>query len=69
MTETLGAELLKDLRAGQTALVGRKRCRKSRRSLQLPNPHEPRQHSLSAVDGQVRKRAESNIPDSSENAG
>ena len=37
------------------------RCRVSRLSLQLPNPHEPRQRSVSTVDGQVRSRAESDL--------
>ena len=70
MTEPLDAELLKDLRGlGKTAFVRRKRCRLSRLSLQLPNPHEPRQHSLSTVDGQVRNPAESDLPGSSEIAG
>ena len=38
-------------------------------SLQLPNPHEPRHNILSTVDGQVRGRAESDLPGSSESAG
>ena len=33
------------------------------------DPHEPRQHSLSTVDGQVQNRAESDLPGSSESAG
>ena len=70
MTEPLDAELLKDLRGlGKTAFVRRNRCRISRLSLQLPNSHEPRQHSLSTVDGQVRNPAESDLPASSEIAG
>ena len=70
LTEPLDAELLKHLgKPGQTAFVRWKRCRVSGLSLQLPNPHEPRQHSLSTVDGQVRNRAESDLPGLSANAG
>ena len=31
-------------------------------SLQLPNPDEPRQHSLSTVDGQMGSRTKSYLP-------
>ena len=55
-------------RPGQATFVRWKRCRVSRLSLQLPNPHEPHQCGLSHVDGQERNRAESDLPDSSESA-
>ena len=55
-------------RPGQATVVRWKRLRVSRLSLQLQNPHEPRQSCLSHVDGQVRNRAESSLPDSSESA-
>ena len=54
---------------GQATFVRWKRCRVSRLALQLPNPHESRQYCLSHVDGQVRNRAESDLPGSRESAG
>ena len=48
-------------RPGQATVVRWKRLRVSRLSLQLQNPHEPRQSCLSHVDGQVRSRAESDL--------
>ena len=55
-------------RPGQATVVRWKRLGVSRFSLQHQNPHEPRQHSLSHVDGQVRNREEFDVPDSSERA-
>ena len=67
--ESLDAELLKDLRGlGKPPSVRWKRLRVPRLSLQLQTPHEPRQSCLSHVDGQVRNRAEPDLPDSSESA-
>ena len=54
---------------GQATFVRWKRRRVSILSFQLPNPHEPRQCGLSHVDGQVRNRATSDLPGSSESAG
>ena len=65
MTEPLDDELLKDLRG----LGKPPSFRVSRLSLQLSNPHEPRQHSLSTVDGQVRSRTKSDLPGSRASAG
>ena len=36
---------------------------------QLPNPHEPRQHSLSTVDGPMRSRTKSDLLGSRASAG
>ena len=41
----------------------------TRLSIQIQNIHEPRQCCLSRFDGQVRSRAESDLPDSRESAG
>ena len=43
-------------RPGQAAVVRWKRFRVSRLSLHFPSPHEPRQRSLSTVDGQMRSQ-------------
>ena len=56
-------------RPGEAANVRRKRCRIPRRSLQLSNPHVPRQFGLANAGGQMRSRTESDYPDSSESAG
>ena len=45
------------------------RCRVPRLSIQLQNTHEPRQFCFSRADGQMRSRAESDLPDSSESSG
>ena len=68
MTELLDAELLKDL-SKPLSFDGNDAEYQDFRSLQLSNPHELRQHSLSTVDRQVRSRAESDLPGSSEIAG
>ena len=51
------------------AFVRWKRRRVSRFSLQLTNPHEPRQHSLSTVEGQMRSRTQSDLLGSRASAG
>ena len=56
-------------RLGQACNVRWKRYWRVRLSLQLPNPHEPHQCSLSHVDGQVRSRTESDHIDSRNSAG
>ena len=56
-------------RPGQATFVRWKRCGLPRLSLQLPNPHEPRQCGLSHVDAQVQNRAKSDLHGSSESAG
>ena len=56
-------------RPWQATFVRWKRRRVSRLSLQLPNPHEPRQCGLSHVDGRVRNRAKSDLAGSIESAG
>ena len=69
MTEHLDAELLKDLRGlGKPPLFDGNDAvyQDFRFSVRI---HMPRQHSLSTVDGQVRNRAESDLPGSSEIAG
>ena len=70
MTELLDAGLLKDLR-GLVFFFFRhsmETMQSSRFSLQLQNPHQPRQSYFSRADGQMRSRAESDLPDSSESA-
>ena len=60
----------KDLRGlGKQPSFDGKRCRVSRLSVQLSNPHEPRQHSLSTVDGQMRSQTKSDLPGSRASAG
>ena len=51
-------------RPGQAAVVRRERCRVTRLSIQLQNTHEPRQFCFSRADGQMRSRAESDLPGS-----
>ena len=65
MTEPLDAELLKDLRglSKPPSFEGNDAEYQDFR-FQLPNPHEPRQHSLSTVDGQMRSRTTSDLPGS-----
>ena len=66
MTEHLDAQLLKDLRGLRKPLSfdgNDAEYQDFRFSLRI---HMPRQHSLSTVDGQVRNRAESDLPCSSE---
>ena len=67
-TESLDAELLKDLRGlGKPSSFDGNRA--PRLSIQLQNTHEPRQFCFSRSDGQMRSRAESDLPDSSESSG
>ena len=56
-------------RPWQATFVRWKRRRVSRLSLQLPNPHEPRQCGLSHVDGRLRNRAKADLAGSIESAG
>ena len=56
-------------RPGQAVVNGWKRCRVPRLSIQLQNTLEPRQFCFSRADGQMRSRAESDLPDSSESSG
>ena len=56
-------------RPGQAAVVRWKRCRVPRLSIQLQNRHEPRQFCFSRADGQMRSRAASDLPDSTESSG
>ena len=69
-TESLDAELLKDLRGlGKPPSFDGNDAEVPRRSIQLQNTHEPRQFCLSRADGQMRRRAESDLLDSSESTG
>ena len=65
MTEPLDAELLKDLRGmGKPPTFDGNDAEYQDFLFQHPNPHEPRQHSLSTVDGQMRSRTNSDLPGS-----
>ena len=55
-------------RPGPAAVVRWKRRRVPRLSIQFQNTHEPRQFCFSRADGQMRSRAESDLPDSRESA-
>ena len=71
MAEPLDAELLKDLvvLGGPQSIDGVDRWERlgvSRLSLQLRDPHEPRQFCFSRADRQMRNRAKSDFLDISE---
>ena len=68
MADPLDAELLEDLRGLGKPPSFDGNDAESRLSLQLLNPHEPRQCGLSHVDGQLRNWAESDLPGSSDGA-
>ena len=56
-------------RPWQAAVVRWNRRRVPRLSIQWKNTHEPRQFCFSRADGQMRSRAESDLPNSRESAG
>ena len=69
-TESLDAELLKDLRGlGKPPSFDGNDAEVPRLSIQLQNTHEPRQFCFSRAGGQVRNRAKSDLPASRESAG